>query len=98
MKTKSFFSGFLIGLLAFILINILAAHLLSDCGLPAVIGADFCADDIARAGFPLVFYESGGFDGRNIFNPSFLLMDIFIGVGVAIFGGVVMLWKNKSVL
>ncbi|MBI5966060.1 MAG: hypothetical protein HY863_21475 [Chloroflexi bacterium] len=81
--SRSFLKGFLIGLSIFILANILAAHLLSDCGLPAVLGMGFCADDIARAGFPLIFFEEGGFAFRSIFNPPILLLDIFIGLGFA---------------
>ena len=48
--TKRFMMGFVIVLLIFIAINLLSAHLRSDCGLPAVFGRDGCADDIARAG------------------------------------------------
>jgi hypothetical protein len=46
---RSFLNGFLIGLLIFLLANLLAAHLLSDCGLAAVFGRSGCADDISRA-------------------------------------------------
>ncbi len=81
---RSLLYGFLIGLAVFLLANLLAAHLLSDCGLPAVLGMDSCADDIARAGFPLVFFEEGGFAFRSIFNLPYLLLDIFIGISVAI--------------
>ena len=35
---RAFLNGFLIGLLIFLLANLLAAQLLSDCGLPAVFG------------------------------------------------------------
>src|SRR5258707_8681196 len=37
---RSLLYGFLIGLAVFLLANLLAAHLLSDCGLPAVLGMD----------------------------------------------------------
>jgi hypothetical protein len=89
---RTFLNGFLIGLVGFILVNILAAHLLSDCGLPALLGADSCADDIARAGFPLIFFEEGGFAFRHIFNLPYLLFDIFIGIDFAVICGFVARW------
>jgi len=73
----------------FLLANLLAAHLLSDCGLPAVFGRDACADDIALAGFPLVFFEEGGFAFRRNFNLPDLLIDVLIGLGTGILGGFV---------
>ena len=91
-KNRTFAVGFLIGLAIFILGNLLAAHLLSDCGLPAVFGLDYCNDDIARAGFPLVFFEEGGFSFRSIFNLPLLLFDIFIGSGLAVLMGFVAKW------
>ena len=93
--SRAFLNGFLIGLLIFILANILAAHLLSDCGLPALLGAGPCADDIVRAGFPLIFYEAGGFAYRNILNLPYLLLDIFIGLGFATMTGFVARWREK---
>jgi hypothetical protein len=94
-SSRTFPYGFLIGLFIFFLANILAAHLLSDCGLPAVIGVDSCADDIARAGFPLVFFEQGGFAFRSIFNLPYLLLDIFIGLGFASICGFSARWLFK---
>ncbi len=85
--SRAFLNGFLIGLLVFILANIFAAHLLSDCGLPAILGTDSCADDIERAGFPLIYFEEGGFAYRSIFNLPYLLLDIFIGFDLAAFSG-----------
>jgi hypothetical protein len=38
--TKRFAIGFGIGLMIFFIINLLAAHLASDCGLLAVFGRD----------------------------------------------------------
>ena len=81
--SRSFFKGFLIGLSVFIFLNLFAAHLLSDCGLPALFGLDACADDISRAGFPLVFFEEGGFDYHSNFNLRFLIADLVLGIGFA---------------
>ncbi|HXQ34589.1 MAG TPA: hypothetical protein VN843_11310 [Anaerolineales bacterium] len=78
--SRRFIIGFVIGLLIFIAINLLSAHLASDCGLPAVFGRDPCADDIARAGWPLRFYEEGGFAYRLEFNLPALLVDLVIGI------------------
>ena len=98
--SRPFRNGLVIGLLLFALANLVAAHLLSDCGLPAVLGVDFCADDIARAGFPLIFFEEGGFDLRSIFNLPYLLLDIFIGIDFAITSGLIVHWwqgrKNRQ--
>ena len=93
--SRTFLNGFLIGLLVFILANLFAAHLLSDCGLPALLGADACADDISRAGFPLVFFEQGGFAYRSIFNLPYLFLDIFIGLGFAAICGFIARWNEK---
>jgi ABC-type antimicrobial peptide transport system permease subunit len=93
--SRTFLNGFLIGLLVFILANLFAAHLLSDCGLPALLGADSCADDISRAGFPLVFFEQGGFAYRSIFNLPNLALDIFIGLDFAILCGFIARWNAK---
>ena len=93
--TRAFLNGFLIGLLIFLLANLLAAHLLSDCGLPAVFGRSGCADDISRAGFPLVFYEEGGFAYRQIFNLPYLLLDIFGGLDFAVMSGFIGRWYEK---
>jgi hypothetical protein len=85
--SRAFLNGFLAGLLVFLLANLLAAHLHSDCGLPAVFGWDPCADDIARAGFPFIFFEEGGFVFRSIFNLPYLLLDLFLGFGMAVTTG-----------
>jgi hypothetical protein len=83
--TKRFAIGFGIGLLLFLAINPFAAHLASDCGLLAVFGRDtlggarVCADDIARAGWPMQFYEEGGFAYHRDFDSTFLTIDIVVG-------------------
>ena len=81
--SRRFVIGFTLGLLVFIAINLLSAHLASDCGLLAVFERDSCADDIARAGWPLAFYARGGFDYRFEFNLPVLLMDLVIGIVLA---------------
>lgn len=93
-SSRRILNGFLTGLTIFVLANILAAHLLSNCGLPAVLGASFCADDIVRIGFPLIFLEQGGFAYRNIFNFPYFLFDIFTGLGMAVFGGYIARRQN----
>ena len=57
---RRFATGFTVGFLALIALNLLSAHLASDCGLLAVFERDSYADDIARAGWPFRFYERGG--------------------------------------
>ena len=78
--SRRFAIGSTIGLLVFILVNPFSAHLSSDCGLLAVFERDSCADDIVRVGWPLDFYENGGFDYRSEFNTPVLLLDLVIGV------------------
>ena len=78
--TRRFIIGFAIGLLIFLALNLLSAHLNSDCGLLAVFERDTCDDDIARAGWPLVFYEQGGFAYRFEFNLPVLLLDVAVGI------------------
>jgi hypothetical protein len=75
-----FLAGFFIGLGSFLALNLLAAHFLSDCGLPAVFGISACADDIVRAGFPLVFLQQGGFAFSSSLDPASALIDLAIGV------------------
>ena len=81
--TKRFTIGFTLGLLLFLLINLTSAHLASDCGLMAVFGRDPCADDIARAGWPLRFYEEGGLEYRKSFQGAILVLDLVVGIAFA---------------
>ena len=78
--TRRYIIGFAVGLFIFFFINLLSAHLNSDCGLLAVFERDACADDIARADWPLAFYERGRFAYGFEFNPPVLLLDIAIGI------------------
>ena len=77
----------------FLALNLLVAHFRSDCGLAAVLGRSYCADDIRRAGFPLQFLEQGGFGGRALFDPGALLIDCLVGLGLAAAAGV--LWARR---
>ena len=86
-KRWTFLKWFLIGLSIFILLNILASALFSDCGLPALFGLGGCADAISRVGFPFVFFEQGGFAYHSSFNLPVFILDILIGIGFAAFLG-----------
>ncbi len=93
---RPFLNGFLIGLLIFVLLNLLAAHLRSDCGLNAVFGLASCADDISRAGFPILFYEEGGFAYRFMFDFVRLFADVAIGILFAAGFGFFWRWRAKK--
>jgi hypothetical protein len=80
---KRFWRGLVLGLLAFLLLNLLLSHLRSDCGLPAFFGLAGCADDIQRAGFPFLFLERGGFIGLNTFSVAALAADIGMALAVS---------------
>lgn len=84
---RNFLIAFVIALLLFIGVNLLWAHARSDCGLPALLGQSGCADDIRRAGFPLQFWEEGGFAYRRVFSLPALLVDIVFGVLIAVGAG-----------
>ncbi|MBI2332266.1 MAG: hypothetical protein HYU84_08950 [Chloroflexi bacterium] len=86
-RPRTFFKGFLIGLSVFILLNILASALFSNCGLPALFGLGACADAISRAGFPFVFLEQGGFAYHSDFNPPLFFLDLLLGLGFAVMTG-----------
>lgn len=82
-----FIAGFVIGVILFLILNLLAAHVQSDCGLPAVFGQSGCADDIVRVGFPLIFRETGGFAPRSIMDLVALLADVAVGLVLSILAG-----------
>ena len=100
MKITYFAIGFLAGFGIFILISLLAAHLMSECGLPAIFNLDACADDIARAGWPLKFYEAGGITFHHTFDGTALGMDMVIGLLLSIAMGIAgpRLFKRKAKL
>lgn len=87
ISLRPFLTGFVLTLLLFLAINLLAAHLQSDCGLPSFFNLSGCADDIRRAGFPLQFFEEGGFSYRSNFDPLSFGLDIVSGLALAVAGG-----------
>jgi hypothetical protein len=68
----------------FVAVNLLAAHFMSDCGLPAVFGLNICYDDIVRLGWPFQFYEDGGFAYHTFFDNSMLIADLLTGALVSL--------------
>jgi hypothetical protein len=86
---RRFAIPFLLTLLIFVACNLIAAHLQSDCGLPAVLGRSGCADDIRRAGWPFLFFEAGGLDGRYRFDSVMLLTDAGIAILVSLAAGAI---------
>lgn len=78
----------LIAFALFICINVVAAHFMSDCGLPAVLGVAGCSDDTVRAGWPMKFYEQGGYDEHLMFSEANLTNDFIIGGLAAVAIGV----------
>jgi len=83
LMNKSFSIGFVIGLLLFFAINLLAAHRALDCGLATFSPSSSCADTIARLGWPLLFYESGGFIYRRSFDSLYFFIDFALGIALA---------------
>src|SRR5262245_14719778 len=97
MRSRShpFLIGFVITLVLFILLNIAAAHLRSDCGIWAVIGLllprwSACSDDIVRVGFPFLVLEEGGFAYRSYLYPSAALLDVAIALGASLLAGAIL--------
>jgi hypothetical protein len=93
-----FLIGFILTLAIFVTANLLAAQVQSDCGLPAFFHMSGCADDIRRAGFPLQFYEEGGFAYHSSFDEGALALDLGIGLGLSGAAGLAMtmLWKKST--
>ena len=95
---RTFLLAFVVALLVFAGVNLLWAHVQSDCGLPSLFGASACSDDIRRAGFPLQVWEEGGFAFRRVFSLPALLADLVIGVVVAVAAGwaAQRLWPRRA--
>lgn len=89
---RAFLIAFVVAVLLFVGVNLLVAHLRSDCGLPALLGQSACADDIRRAGFPLQFWEEGGFAFRRVFSLPALLIDLAVGLLLALAAGWAARW------
>ena len=87
IMTKRFAVGFTAGIIIFLLINLFAAHLASDCGLPAVFGKDSCADDVVRVGWPFIYYKDGGFAYQHILNTSVLLLNLTVALAFGLLSG-----------
>jgi hypothetical protein len=88
---------FLAGFLIFILVNLLVAHFMSDCGIAALVRLDACSDDIVRAGWPLNFYEDGGVASHSFFSTYVLLQDLAVGIiGAAIFAVGTFIFRRKT--
>ena len=101
-RLRWFITGFAATLLVFLLINIVVAHLRSDCGIWAVIGLWLprwspCNDDIVRVGFPFLVLEQGGFAYRSIFDPLAVLLNSAIAVGASLLvGGVLLIFFSSG--
>lgn len=86
--TRAFWLYAVIALGAFVALNVLVAHLQSDCGLRGLLGTSGCADDISRYGFPLRFGEHGGIGYHQTFDMPAFIADILIGLGTATLAGI----------
>lgn len=95
IKKRPFDMGFWGTLLLFIVLNLIVAHLLSDCGLLGVLNLSGCADDIRRVGFPLPVWEEGGFIYRQSFDGLALIINLVIALGISIVVGLVGRWWIK---
>src|SRR5258706_3740725 len=86
---RPFFLGFTLTLFLFLTVNVISAHLRSDCGLPAFFNLAGCADDIRRSGFPLQFFEEGGFSYRSNFDPLAFGLAMASGMMLSVVCGLV---------
>ena len=87
MLSRQFFLGFFGCLLLFLIVNLIVVQARSDCGLLGALQLAGCADDISRAGFPFQFWERGGFDYREVFQMSLLILDLLIALVVSLLAG-----------
>jgi len=82
--SRQFVAAFAAGLGLFIVCNLIAVHVQSDAGLLEGLGiVDQANDDIRRIGFPLQFFEEGGFAHREVFSPLALVSDILLAIAWA---------------
>lgn len=97
MGNRHFQYGFGVTLTCFVLANLIAVHVQSDCGLLEGLGiVDQANDDVRRAGFPFLFFEEGGIAHRRTFRPSSFLLDIGIAFGGSMAIGFAFNWFRKS--
>ena len=96
LKKHSFAIGFLGTLSVFIILNLLLAHIQSDCGLLGLLNLAGCSDDISRAGFPLRVWETGGFAFHQEFNWLALIIDIIIALTISIGIGLAAQSRNRQ--
>ncbi len=83
-KTVIAATGFGLTLMLFLVANVVAIQVMSDCGILGALGRAGCADDISRAGFPFQFWEQGGFIYRANFEPLALGLDIGLALGISL--------------
>jgi hypothetical protein len=93
-------AGAAAGVLAFAALALAVSSFASDCGLPAVLaflglGRSGCADDIVRLGFPLLFFEAGGFAAHSGFDAGAFLADALVALGFAA-GGAAAGWRRAG--
>jgi hypothetical protein len=90
--SRRFLIGAGAGLALFLALTLIAAHLSSDCGIAAVLGAlrlmpSYCSDDIIRVGFPLVVWEEGGFAYHTSISTGALAVDLALAAASGLLGG-----------
>ena len=82
---RDFTLGLLCTAFLFLIANVVAIHVRSDAGLFEGLGlVDNWQDDIRGMGFPLLFYEEGGFAYRYFFSAANLFWDVSMAVTCAI--------------
>ena len=88
-RLRTFAFAFVCTLVLFVGINLVAAHIRSDCGIAGALGVSGCNDDIRRVGFPFLVWQEGGFAYRNIFDLTALILDIGIGLSACTIMGLI---------
>ena len=98
MKDRDFMLGFIVGLGLFFVANLIAVHVNSTGGLLEGLAiVDRWSDDIRRMGFPLQFFEEGGFSYRRNVSGIALVLDIVIAVAcAAVIGFAWSRWDSHS--
>lgn len=86
-RILNFIAVFVGGLILCVVLNLVVAHVRSDCGLAAVSGISGCADDIVRIGFPFQVIERGGFIAHNTFDSTALAGDVLVAIAGSVVAG-----------